>query len=433
MPVAIFVVGSLIAVFISKGKSQREAIGAAFATLLVIWLLYILVAVVPGQPGAAPFFGVASFIFPLAVYFILMHFALRREAAQADLATHGGVLPLDEVFEMPLEYLEASQSMRDVQPQKRFSFRDKKADVLEPAPADDLPFDEPSDSGFAFRKMLSKPDYPDDRLEMDQADMRKQPPSEQIPYDLDFRSEESLDERKDSLAADETVLFEQLSSSLPEEKIITAPIKKVVIEPAMVEEEESIGEVLFDTTRGVVPDVTRSVMPDAARSVVPDAAKSVVPEPTRRAIPEYTKRVVPEPKRRPASDIAQPVVPKPAVEPKPVVVTPELVIAAPEPVIAAPVQPEPVSASVSYASCCEKAAAMASRGLWPMSAVLYEESSVLTDSPEERIRSTFDAMTSYTKANKMGDVRRLVELMIQEPDLSPTHKIKLQAISKMLK
>jgi len=465
-------------------------VGAAFITLFIVCLLYVLVVVVPVNPGPIIILMIACVILTFVAYFVLMRLALRREAAQAELALQEGELPLDEVFEMPLEYLEASQSMRDVQPQKKFSFRDTASATPSPFSEtpeqddfeldldDELSIDEPFVGDIDIFAVPGKPDYSDDLEKMDLEAMRKQPPSEQIPYDLDFLFGEGADAPAPEPEESKPTIYEQLAASIPyKEKDITAPIKKVVV-PIEQAGDERGQDVLFDTSRGAIPEPALPVItPPPAFEVTPPPAVEVMPPPPMRpvmppppikpvmppppikpAMPAPPRPVIPAPPRplvplvardtaippqRHAIEPSQPLVPKqpirveptftPTVSAEPVAPVAPVVPVVPVVVSAPAVDDKPTAAAISYDNCVKKAESMANRGMWPMSAVLYEESSLLAGSSEERLRSIFAAMTSYTKANKLGDVRRLVELVSQETNLSPTYKIKLQAISKMLK
>ena len=96
-------------------------------------------------------------------------------------------------------------------------------------------------------------------------------------------------------------------------------------------------------------------------------------------------------------------------------------------------QPQTGQQGVSYETCFAKAEAMAERGHWSISAVLYEECSSLADDRPASVRALFAAIAAYTKANKNGDAKRLVAVLQAEQDLSRAQTIKLQTIAKILR
>ena len=487
IPVAVIVAGTLVAILMSKSKSQKEAVGVAFASLLVIWLLFFLIAVLPEKQFTVPYFVAAGVIVPIGLYFLLMRHSKKREITkedklsgddfslkkglyetspepiETDLPQEAKITekpkksfiesaPADEpeagdAFLAPVKSESALEAEAPKKPKKRFFDRapaeepeigdallapvesDLRSEAEEPKKPKKRFFDRTTPEQTELSNAFDELAMSDERVEMDQPVMRKQPPSEQIPYNLDFLIDESLEEVAAPPDEKEPVSYEQLVVSLPSQETFVVPEREAVI--------DLVRDTLFEPVPAEEPapqapiiEPIPAVEPTPESVVVQLEPETVAPF-IPRAIPTYT----PEPVAPYTPEPVAPYTPEPVFEYAREVVVPQPQTAAQGELISV-IQSEkiqPASANVSYVNCYQKAEAMAKRGMWPISAVLFEESALMADSSEERNRSLFSAINSYIKAKKNGDARRLVGVLQEDSDLSPAHAVKLQAVSKMLK
>jgi len=519
IPVAVIVAGTLVAILMSKSKSQKEAVGVAFASLLVIWLLFFLIAVLPEKQFTVPYFVAAGVIVPIGLYFLLMRHSKKREITkedklsgddfslkkglyetspepiETDLPQEAKITekpkksfiesaPADEpeagdAFLAPVKSESALEAEAPKKPKKRFFDRapaeepeigdallapvesDLRSEAEEPKKPKKRFFDRTTPEQTELSNAFDELAMSDERVEMDQPVMRKQPPSEQIPYNLDFLIDESLEEVAAPPDEKEPVSYEQLVVSLPSQETFVVPEREAVIdlvrdtlfEPVPAEEPAPQAPIIepIPAVEPTPESVVVQLEPETVAPFIPRAIPTYTPEPVAPYTPEPVAPYTPEPVAPYTPEPVAPYTPQPVAPytPEPVApYTPEPVfeyareVVVPQPQTAAQgelisvIQSEkiqPASANVSYVNCYQKAEAMAKRGMWPISAVLFEESALMADSSEERNRSLFSAINSYIKAKKNGDARRLVGVLQEDSDLSPAHAVKLQAVSKMLK
>ncbi|MDR1358090.1 MAG: hypothetical protein LBJ48_01860 [Coriobacteriales bacterium] len=312
--IAVFVIGPLLGILLSRSKNQGRAMLAAFAALFASWLVFVIVVEVLGYYSAMPFIAVASVFIPVAVYYALMQI-LETRASRPGPASAG--------------------------------------------------FDEGTSADLLSEQL--GPQAPQSRV---------------MTFPVDFPEVEEL------LQSVEQPVLQKTASASPSSPVLM-PIAPVISET-------------------VAP-----VMSEAAHSVRPPAS-AFKPLSEPQAPTASVRLAVTE-----------------ALQPH---AGPRTAAAAPEAEEVSPKRhgDKPASIAVSYQSCYRKAARCADRGYWPLSAALYEESSYLTDMPDERSAALFAAMYSYLKAKKLGDVKRLIVELQTIEDLSPAQLLKLRTIRRML-
>lgn len=100
----------------------------------------------------------------------------------------------------------------------------------------------------------------------------------------------------------------------------------------------------------------------------------------------------------------------------------------------APVEPSvpaPATQSVAltFESCCAKAQALKEKGVHPVAARLFEESSRLTKNPAEAQKALLDAVNCHVKANNLKEAKRIaVALQDNCETLGPVEALKLNLV-----
>jgi len=364
---------------------------------------YFIVAEFLGQYSTTPIFVAASVLLPITLYYILIKIPEPRKKP-VDKTSQA---PLEETLDDTLSHLESDQLELDQIDQPL----DVQTTALLAVPVDT---EEAIDEDF----FLAGTSEDEDTLVLDDQFLAAIPESsdqmavDDIPFTLEFLEEaihkpipdDDYEPDHELMAELEAVLSavsapvdttEDVFTTEVPDKAITAPIPVAAIAVGSKTEIDKKEPVSVDAV--VAPFATKDQEPQQAPEPIP------------------------------------PLETEPLFAPEPVVdsQTQSVLVPATSSVVAK--EEKPVVAGVSFDSCYQKAEAMAKRDLWPISAVIFEESSLLADKPEDRRRALFAAMNSYVNAKKLGDVRRLAELLSSEQNLSPAQKMKLQAIMKMLK
>jgi hypothetical protein len=489
--IVVFVIAPIVSARLCKDNIQKEAILSAFGVLFILWLFYVIIVLIFQRDVATPFLAVASIVVPIVTYFLVIQLAGTRsvhetdapEQAQAKSSPkHSSNTLMDHARRSQERFFPTTTAFDSVAEAKG-------APAQSPFETSATEKRRPSDRWMvsqsvlpAVKQAVKQVIKPAEIFIAKQSEKPLVPPAEQWGVSETLIPQAQLEAQEEQLAAAQAIgtqgtQFDEDARSqsfaqqdeqpaatpahaevnAPSPISTTQPIPLVISKAAQISAqipERAWLEMFSDSKRAAASDQL-PFMPQfikkPGRSVTPEKPDRMVPPERSPRLAAREKLVEPAAPGKPVEAVApaKPAEPaafiKPAQEAAParevgMVASEKLAaVVAPEKSaqMVAPEKPKttvkPGSNLVNYDTCYRKAEIMAAKELWAISAALYEESSLLTEVTDDALRALFAATSSYVKAKKNGDAKRLLEQIGMRSDLKAPHKMKLQAILKMIK